>query len=175
MLKSLYAPPYVLAPPPLKNKKTSDGDSFGSTTERRWKLNNIKDWHYLDLVLFLYCSLNILKFYFFSGIINCYKSEEKIVLFFHYWSKVKFSLPTIFLYIFCIESIKIYYKSFFTIFFKNSWSLFWIYNLVRSCSSSTVCRMTRSTCWLVCRTIEENLSGQRLLILIYLIGQDGKG
>ncbi|XP_023347458.1 mediator of RNA polymerase II transcription subunit 13-like, partial [Eurytemora carolleeae] len=34
MLKSLYAPPYVLAPPPLKNKKTSDGDSFGSTTER---------------------------------------------------------------------------------------------------------------------------------------------
>ena len=35
LLKSLYTPPYVLAPPPLKNKKTSDSEGFGSTTERR--------------------------------------------------------------------------------------------------------------------------------------------
>jgi hypothetical protein len=33
-LKHLYCPPYVLAPPSCKNKK-SDGDSFGSSNERR--------------------------------------------------------------------------------------------------------------------------------------------
>ena len=33
-MRHMYCPPYILAPPSQKNKKTGDADGFGSSTER---------------------------------------------------------------------------------------------------------------------------------------------